>query len=575
MSALLEAVGKLASPWAYVVIGLLAAAESAAFIGLVIPGEAALLLGGFLAFQGQVNVVVMAVVAAAGAIIGDSVGYEIGRKVGAPLRSSRLGRRVGEQRWDRGERYLTEKGGRAVFFGRWVGLLRALVPTLAGMGRLPYRTFLPFNVLGGLTWAPTFVFLGYLAGGSYQKVEKFAGRATLLLLVVVVVVGGVVLAARWVTRRPDRVRQFGMRQLDRPALRRWRTRHARLFGFLEARFTPGGRFGLSLTLGLLLVAGLGWVLGELLDQVLEGGGLAGVDRPVLTFVVGHRSAWLTDVARVVTAVGSPVGLAITAAVVAGMLAWRRRSLRPLLLAAAVVIGVELLETMVKLLVGRPRPPSEFAVPGITAGGYAFPSGHASQSAAIYGVLAVLLVGQLRGWGSKVAVWTSMVLAAAAVGFSRLYLGVHWLTDVLAAWALGLGWLLVVLTAAGTLTAVRQPPRPAAASPQAAVKPHPGSHRRRPPISVGRSAAGPPSDFPGAAAVAGTDPDQRPQGVAEQAHLADGSPSATGAEPDSSGPHDCVFADRAVSLAERRLSRGRAAGITGEAPAGSRPILDKE
>lgn len=119
----------------------------------------------------------MALVVAAGAIVGDSIGYQIGRTVGAPLRRSRLGRRVGEARRDRGERYLTDKGGRAVFLGRWVGLLRALVPTLAGMGRLPYRTFLPCNVAGGLTWAPTFVLLGYPAGGSYQQVEKIAGRA--------------------------------------------------------------------------------------------------------------------------------------------------------------------------------------------------------------------------------------------------------------------------------------------------------------------------------------------------------------------------------------------------------------
>lgn len=119
MSGVLDALGGLAGPRAYVVIGLLATAESAAFIGLVIPGEAALMLGGFLAHQGRVSVVVMALVVAAGAVTGDSIGYQIGRSVGQPLRRS------------------------------WVGLLRALVPTLAGMGRLPYRTFLPYNVLGG------------------------------------------------------------------------------------------------------------------------------------------------------------------------------------------------------------------------------------------------------------------------------------------------------------------------------------------------------------------------------------------------------------------------------------------
>jgi membrane-associated protein len=82
-----------------------------------------------------------------------------------------------------------------VFLGRFVGLLRALVPALAGMSRMPYRTFLPWNLAGGLIWAPGFVLLGYLAGGSYQRVERIAGRASLLLALVVVAVGAVVAAA--------------------------------------------------------------------------------------------------------------------------------------------------------------------------------------------------------------------------------------------------------------------------------------------------------------------------------------------------------------------------------------------
>src|SRR5262245_47701589 len=175
MSGLLDAAASLASPWAYVVLGLLAAAESAAFVGLAIPGETAMLLGGFLAYQGRVSLPLMMVAGAIGAIVGDSTGYEIGRVFGEPLKRSRLGRRVGEERWAKGEAYLRAKGGRAVFLGRFVGLLRALVPALAGMSRMPYRTFLPWNVAGGIIWAPGFVFLGYLAGRSYQQVERIAG----------------------------------------------------------------------------------------------------------------------------------------------------------------------------------------------------------------------------------------------------------------------------------------------------------------------------------------------------------------------------------------------------------------
>src|SRR5216117_4461539 len=99
VSRLLDTAAHLASPWAYVVLALLAAAESAAFVGLAIPGETAMLLGGFLAYQGRLSLGVMMAAGALGAVVGDSVGYQIGRAFGEPLKRSRLGRRVGQERW--------------------------------------------------------------------------------------------------------------------------------------------------------------------------------------------------------------------------------------------------------------------------------------------------------------------------------------------------------------------------------------------------------------------------------------------------------------------------------------------
>ncbi len=88
------------------------------------------------------------------------------------------------------------------------------------------------------------------------------------------------------------------------------------------------------------------------------------------------------------------------------------------------------------------------------GGYAFPSGHATEATAVYGMLAVVLASGTRRWRAKVLGWASAVLTAAVVGISRLYLGAHWLTDVLAGWALGGTWLLLVLAMAQALTGRR-------------------------------------------------------------------------------------------------------------------------
>ncbi|MDQ1402389.1 MAG: rane-associated protein [Actinomycetota bacterium] len=187
MANLMTSLVGLASGWAYAIVGLMAALEAAAFVGLVIPGETALLVGGFLAYRGSVSLPAMMVVAALGAVIGDSVGYEIGRRFGPTLKASRLGQRIGDERWLRAEAYLERKGGRAIFMGRFIGVLRALVPSMAGVSRMPYRRFLAWNAAGGLIWGPLFVVVGYLAGPSYLRLEKIVGRASLLVLVVVLI----------------------------------------------------------------------------------------------------------------------------------------------------------------------------------------------------------------------------------------------------------------------------------------------------------------------------------------------------------------------------------------------------
>ena len=454
MSAVLDTAAHLASPWAYIVLALLAAAESAAFVGLAIPGETAMLLGGFLAYQGRVSLPVMMAAGAIGAIVGDSVGYEIGRVFGEPLKNSRLGRRVGADRWARGEAYLRAKGGRAVFLGRFVGLLRALVPALAGMSRMPYRTFLPWNAAGGIVWAPGFVFLGYLAGRSYQQVERVAGRASLLLLLVVVVVGAVVLGARWVAAHPDRVRAMADRQLDRPWVTRLRARYHRQLVFLEQRLRPHGALGLSLTMSVLALVAAGWAFGAVLQDVLAGDDGALLDGPVQRFFVAHREPWLTTVMRGVTDLGNSAVLIGLLLAVGLVWWWRRRTWRPLTLLACAYLGAWGLSEAVKDLTHRARPPAADAIGHWT--GFAFPSGHTTKATAVYGMLAALLAATAPRWGRKVGLWTAATLLAGLVGLSRLYLGAHWLTDVLGALALGAAWLFVVLTLEHTIPVLRTP-----------------------------------------------------------------------------------------------------------------------
>ena len=171
-----------------VAVGLLSFAEAASFVGLVVPGETALLLAGALASTGAVSLPVLIVVAAVTAVLGDSVGYEIGRRLGPRLRRGRLGRWIGPARWDRAEQMIARRGPAAVFLGRWVGVLRALVPALAGATGMGYRRFLLWNVLGGITWATGIASLGYAAGAALPLVQRILGRVSVVVVVLVVAV---------------------------------------------------------------------------------------------------------------------------------------------------------------------------------------------------------------------------------------------------------------------------------------------------------------------------------------------------------------------------------------------------
>lgn len=169
--------------WLYLIAGFLVFAEAALMIGVVFPGETALLVAGFAAHQGYIGLWPMLAVAVGAATLGDSVGYQLGHTLGPRLRGSRLGRRVGTARWEAAGAFLNRHGGKAVLLGRFTAVMRALTPAVAGMTHMPYlRTFLPWNVAGGVVWGAGCVLLGYSFSASLATVGRYLTWGSVLLI---------------------------------------------------------------------------------------------------------------------------------------------------------------------------------------------------------------------------------------------------------------------------------------------------------------------------------------------------------------------------------------------------------
>jgi membrane-associated protein len=215
MGQLIEGLLSLSGWAALAFLFLLPALEAPAFLGLVLPGELALLLGGVLASQDHIPLVAALAVGVAGALAGDTAGYWIGRHWGSRLLTSRLGRRVGPARLHTAEGLLLRGGGWPLVVGRCTAGARVVLPGLAGMLGLRYRTFALWTGVAATVWAAAHVLLGYAAGAGWRQVHQLTGRVGIALAGAVLVT----LAVAWLLRRRARRHQGEPRQ---PVAAGWR-----------------------------------------------------------------------------------------------------------------------------------------------------------------------------------------------------------------------------------------------------------------------------------------------------------------------------------------------------------------
>ncbi len=186
----------LHGPVVYVGVGVLVFLEMAILVGFVVPGEIAAVIGGVLVSQHHANLAVMILVVVVTATGGNIVGYEVGRILGPRLMAHRPLR--GNPGVMKTQQFIARRGAPAVFFGRWVVFVRAVLPGMAGMSGMSRRSFALMSAAGGVAWGSMWVLVGYGAGLSYTKVLSQAGvwGAGVAVVVVAALVVFMVLRSR-------------------------------------------------------------------------------------------------------------------------------------------------------------------------------------------------------------------------------------------------------------------------------------------------------------------------------------------------------------------------------------------
>lgn len=415
--------------WAAITVIFIALTESLVVVGLVVPGAVLMIAVGALIGMGVVGFWPILFAAIAGAVVGDGLSFWFGHHYRDRLRIVWPFSRHPE--WlTRGESFFHRHGGKSILFGRFVGPVRPIIPVVAGMLGMRPAAFYLANILSALAWAPGYLLPGMAFGASLALAGEVAVRLAVLLLLFGGLIWFVLWFIRWLFHELSP--RAGLMAQE---LLAWGGRHPRANGIIGGLLDPSQPELKTLLMLAVLLIGASWLFLGVLEDVVTGDPLVRVDQGLYQFMQDLRTPWGDRIMVFVTELGDGVVIALVAVVVLTWLLWRRSWRAAGYWIAAVGFG-QLAATVIKLVLQRPRP-----ITGLYDGvsSYAFPSGHATMSMVVYGFLAVLIARQLptpRRW----IAYALAALLISTIAMSRLYLGAHWLSDVLGGLSLGLAWV---------------------------------------------------------------------------------------------------------------------------------------
>ncbi len=421
--------------------------ETTIGIGLFLPGSTIILFLGALSARGYLDLGDLIWFAVMGAIIGDNINYYLGKRYGA--------RWVEKGFWflktqhiEKARHFMENHGAKSIFLGRFIPSVKEVVPFLAGTLMMKKRTFFLWNVLGAIGWGLQWVLAGFIFAQSLNIAELWLSRAGLFVALLLTLSGILYFCKRLIIRKGKQffTMSSSLWESVKKAVQnnehvvQWMQRHPKIISFFQARLNKSTFSGLPLSILTLVFVYILALFGGVVEDLITSDPIVAADIRIANLLTAFRTDTLTNVFSWITLLGkSQVILCFIAVTVAILWLWRKYYyILPIFIA---VIGSGAFTYLGKLAFHRPRP--ELAV--YAEHSFSFPSGHATVAVAFYGFLFYLLIRFTPNWTRKVNLFFAGILLILSIGLSRIYLGVHFLSDVWSGYLVGSMWLIIAIS----------------------------------------------------------------------------------------------------------------------------------
>jgi membrane protein DedA with SNARE-associated domain/membrane-associated phospholipid phosphatase len=429
----------------YWVVLAISMVESLAFIGLLFPGTIFMIFVGFLASKDYLDIKDLVWFAAAGSFMGDFLSYYLGKKGNYIFtKNSRIFK---TSYLDAGESFFSRHGDKSVILGRFIGPLRPIIPFVSGLCKMNIRKFIIFDIIGSIAWSFFYLYIGYFFGAAWQVIEIWSTRISIASIAVIVFLV-VLYLLRWLVIKKGKSFValtlsiwFSVKEaiINNSEIQGVMSRHPKFFKFISARFANNTFYGRPLSfLTLAFIYTLSLLAGNI-ESVVTYDPIVQADIRIANLLYAFRSPPVVHFFLWITLLGKFEIVAATVLSLAALFWVKRKRIY----GAALLISVGgsgLFTYLGKELIHRARP--EGNLPVYHENLFSFPSNHAAMAVALYGFLAIWLWKRAEQWKIKINILFTLLILIFLIGISRLYLNVHYMSDVLGGYLVGLLWLII-------------------------------------------------------------------------------------------------------------------------------------